>query len=192
MDMTSGSSMHSYASPAALPHHLPQGDVMVATSPAAAAGAAPRLSPLTLALLEDTGWYAASWQYAMPLEWAKGAGCDFAARAPARQAEQKLFCPTHGERKCPAVGMLWQCAHTCWRRLHVQSDVPRVMHTNPPHMAYSWNLCFPHQTCTRLASPSTGDTPPLPLTDPSPHYHRHGVVPPTPARCTPRRLAVHS
>lgn len=36
-----------------------------------------RLSPFTLAALEDSGWYIASYDDAEPLDWGRGAGCDF-------------------------------------------------------------------------------------------------------------------
>ena len=114
---------------------------MVATSPASASGTSPRISPLTLALLEDrcaaglrrpqrpcslalplalagcqcarwasivlpfcscSGWYAANWQYAMPLDWGREAGCEFAARVPKQQpppAAQQHYCQAHGQRR---------------------------------------------------------------------------------------------
>ncbi|GLH03905.1 Leishmanolysin-like peptidase [Gryllus bimaculatus] len=41
----------------------------------------PVYSRLTLALLEDTGWYRANYSLAQPLFWGKGLGCDFAMRS---------------------------------------------------------------------------------------------------------------
>ena len=35
------------------------------------------LSPLTLALMEDSGWYIANFSKASLLPWGHGAGCDF-------------------------------------------------------------------------------------------------------------------
>ena len=37
----------------------------------------PVLSSLTLALLEDSGWYSVDYSAAEPLEWGRGKGCDF-------------------------------------------------------------------------------------------------------------------
>jgi hypothetical protein len=36
-----------------------------------------RLSAFTLAALEDSGWYRANYDDAEPLDWGRGAGCDF-------------------------------------------------------------------------------------------------------------------
>lgn len=36
-----------------------------------------RLSAFTLAALEDSGWYAADYSNAEPLDWGRGAGCEF-------------------------------------------------------------------------------------------------------------------
>ena len=38
----------------------------------------PVYSRLTLALMEDTGWYLPNYQMAQPLRWGRGLGCQFA------------------------------------------------------------------------------------------------------------------
>lgn len=54
---------------------------MVASTLFSAAGEPARISRLTLALLEDSGWYLANWT-AVPssLPWASGAGCQFVSQ----------------------------------------------------------------------------------------------------------------
>ncbi|XP_065336991.1 leishmanolysin-like peptidase [Cloeon dipterum] len=41
----------------------------------------PVYSRITLALMEDTGWYRANYSMAEPLAWGKGLGCDFAKKS---------------------------------------------------------------------------------------------------------------
>uniref|UniRef100_T1I4F7 Leishmanolysin-like peptidase n=1 Tax=Rhodnius prolixus TaxID=13249 RepID=T1I4F7_RHOPR len=41
----------------------------------------PVYSSLTLALMEDTGWYTANYSMAQPLSWGKGLGCDFVMKS---------------------------------------------------------------------------------------------------------------
>ncbi|RWS31056.1 leishmanolysin-like peptidase [Leptotrombidium deliense] len=41
----------------------------------------PVYSRITLALMEDTGWYKANYSLAQPLTWGEGLGCDFAMRS---------------------------------------------------------------------------------------------------------------
>lgn len=41
----------------------------------------PVYSRITLALMEDTGWYKANMDMAQPLSWGKNLGCQFAARS---------------------------------------------------------------------------------------------------------------
>lgn len=43
--------------------------------------AQPAYSRLTLALLEDSGWYLPDYSRAQPLAWGRGAGCDFATKS---------------------------------------------------------------------------------------------------------------
>lgn len=38
-------------------------------------------SRITLALMEDTGWYRADYNNAKPLAWGKGLGCEFATKS---------------------------------------------------------------------------------------------------------------
>ncbi|KAG8229044.1 hypothetical protein J437_LFUL007599 [Ladona fulva] len=46
-------------------------------------------SRLTLALMEDTGWYRANYSIATPLHWGKGLGCDFAMHSCAEWIKNK-------------------------------------------------------------------------------------------------------
>ena len=41
----------------------------------------PVYSRITLALMEDTGWYRANMELAQPLNWGRNLGCDFAKRS---------------------------------------------------------------------------------------------------------------
>jgi leishmanolysin-like peptidase len=41
----------------------------------------PVYSRITLALMEDTGWYRANYSMAQPLSWGKDFGCDFAMKS---------------------------------------------------------------------------------------------------------------
>lgn len=41
----------------------------------------PVFSRITLALMEDSGWYKANYSMASPLKWGKNLGCDFAMRS---------------------------------------------------------------------------------------------------------------
>lgn len=41
----------------------------------------PQISRVTLALMEDTGWYKANYSMAEPLTWGKGLGCDFVMKS---------------------------------------------------------------------------------------------------------------
>ena len=41
----------------------------------------PVFSRITLALLEDSGWYIPDYDKAQPLSWGAGAGCDFATKS---------------------------------------------------------------------------------------------------------------
>lgn len=41
----------------------------------------PVFSRITLALMEDTGWYRADYANAKPLAWGKGLGCEFATKS---------------------------------------------------------------------------------------------------------------
>lgn len=41
----------------------------------------PLISRITLALMEDTGWYIANYSMAKPMSWGKGLGCDFVMKS---------------------------------------------------------------------------------------------------------------
>lgn len=41
----------------------------------------PIISRITLALMEDTGWYIANYSMAEPMLWGKGLGCDFVMKS---------------------------------------------------------------------------------------------------------------
>lgn len=41
----------------------------------------PTISRITLALMEDTGWYRANYSMAQPMTWGKGLGCDFVMKS---------------------------------------------------------------------------------------------------------------
>jgi Leishmanolysin. len=41
----------------------------------------PVYSRLTLALMEDTGWYSANYSMAQPLAWGRNLGCEFVTRS---------------------------------------------------------------------------------------------------------------
>ena len=47
------------------------------------------LSRLSLALLEDSGWYIPHYDLAQPLTWGAGAGCDFASKSCMELLEQQ-------------------------------------------------------------------------------------------------------
>lgn len=52
-------------------------DIMSGNQPATSDGSVVRISPFTLAFLEDSGWYTADVTKSIPLTWGKGQGCDF-------------------------------------------------------------------------------------------------------------------
>lgn len=41
----------------------------------------PVFSRITLALMEDSGWYKANYSMALPLSWGRGLGCAFAMKS---------------------------------------------------------------------------------------------------------------
>ena len=92
-------------------YRLAQHELMTAARPMDRQRAV--LSRLTLAALEDSGWYAADYAGAPDLDWGKGAGCDFlllpCAEFVARHPTQDLYCPpgTEGAARCTAGGRLW-------------------------------------------------------------------------------------
>ena len=55
----------------------------------------PVISRLSLALMEDTGWYRANYSMAQPLKWGAGLGCDFVKKSCADwiHIRQKQYAP---------------------------------------------------------------------------------------------------
>ena len=58
----------------------------------------PIFSGLTLALLEDSGWYAVNYSAATPLVWGRAQGCNFVSK-PCTDWDQKLGYVGEGERE---------------------------------------------------------------------------------------------
>lgn len=54
-----------------------QGDVMVATDPVSTWGGRAHFSDVTLAWMDDTGWYESSSDSRGKLRWGRNAGCSF-------------------------------------------------------------------------------------------------------------------
>ena len=50
----------------------------------------PVISRLSLALMEDTGWYRANYSMAQPLKWGAGLGCDFVKKSCADWMSTRL------------------------------------------------------------------------------------------------------
>ncbi|GBF98931.1 leishmanolysin-like peptidase [Raphidocelis subcapitata] len=74
------------------------------------------MSRLTLAALEDSGWYDPDYSQAADLEWGQGAGCDFILSTckdfADRNPGQDLYCPQGADNaaRCSAGARLWgQC-----------------------------------------------------------------------------------
>ncbi len=92
-----------------------QGELMLASSTFSTAGEPPRLSRLTLALLEDSGWYIGNWTaVGGPLQWARNTGCVLptqgcqaymASSTPAAQ-QQNMFCDAAAAAANPAQRFL--------------------------------------------------------------------------------------
>jgi hypothetical protein len=82
---------------------------MLATVLFSAYGGGGRMSPLTLALLQDTGWYEVNMTHAGYLEWGRGAGCGFVSDScwafMKANPEQPYFCnSTKTGARSAAVG----------------------------------------------------------------------------------------
>lgn len=59
------------------------------------------LSSLTLALMEDSGWYAVDYASAEPLAWGKGQGCDFVRKQCGSGWDtSRYFCDVQGSSGC--------------------------------------------------------------------------------------------
>jgi hypothetical protein len=92
-----------------------QGELMLATVLFSAYGGPGRMSPLTLALLQDTGWYEVNMSAAGYMEWGRGAGCNFVKSScfnyMKTNPEQPYFCSNN--KTCE--GMSWRtgCAVGC-------------------------------------------------------------------------------
>ncbi|KAF6250762.1 hypothetical protein COO60DRAFT_749723 [Scenedesmus sp. NREL 46B-D3] len=73
-----------------------QGEVMVATNLYDANGGEGTLSRITLALMQDSGWYDVNWAQAGFLDWGWQAGCDFVGKTctayAAAHPTQQYFC----------------------------------------------------------------------------------------------------
>ncbi|KAF6252125.1 hypothetical protein COO60DRAFT_1704421 [Scenedesmus sp. NREL 46B-D3] len=73
-----------------------QGEVMVATNLYGANGGEGTLSRITLALMQDSGWYDVNWAQAGFLDWGWQAGCDFVEKTctayAAAHPSQQYFC----------------------------------------------------------------------------------------------------
>jgi len=50
----------------------------------------PVYSRLTLALMEDSGWYKANYSVAEPLHWGNNLGCDFAMKSCGQWIKQRM------------------------------------------------------------------------------------------------------
>lgn len=72
-----------------------------------------RLSDFTLAALEDSGWYTADYTDAEPLDWGRGAGCDFVLSTCwdyiTKNPGQPYFCGkgTVNQTRCTAAASGW-------------------------------------------------------------------------------------
>ncbi|KAF8060553.1 Invadolysin [Scenedesmus sp. PABB004] len=73
-----------------------QGELMVATNLFAVYGKPATMSRITLAFMQDTGWYDVDWSAAGFLNWGYKAGCDFVAKTCAdyiaAHPEQQYYC----------------------------------------------------------------------------------------------------
>lgn len=63
----------------------------------------PVYSRITLALMEDTGWYKANMEMAQPLSWGRNLGCDFAQRSCMEWMETKADREQHLHPYCNRV-----------------------------------------------------------------------------------------
>jgi hypothetical protein len=72
-----------------------------------------RLSPFTLAALEDSGWYVANYADAEPLDWGRGAGCDFVTSScwdyMTKHRDQPYFCGkgSVNQTRCTSAATGW-------------------------------------------------------------------------------------
>ncbi|MEW5310391.1 MAG: hypothetical protein WDW38_002193 [Sanguina aurantia] len=89
------------------------GELMVASQLFAASGAPPRISRMTLAFMEDSGWYVANYAAAGYMDWGDGGGCSLpqstCSTFQANNPSQDLFCSTSESARlwaqhCACVG----------------------------------------------------------------------------------------
>ncbi|KAI8466389.1 MAG: hypothetical protein J3K34DRAFT_524564 [Monoraphidium minutum] len=129
------------------------------------------LSRLTLAALEDTGWYDPDYDAAPDLEWGRGAGCDFIMMGcreyMARHPGQDLFCP--GALRCSSGGrVLGNCRNSSFSDgcLIVSRDPPRDWEPGGAAADFAGNFqCMPpaavdaatRRLLTRLGTSGTAD-----------------------------------
>lgn len=89
-----------------------QSDLMVAASPGGADGAVTRITPMTLAFMEATGWYTTNRSASNPTSWGSSAGCAFLYDCGQYMSEnpgQNLFCSQPGTA---TVGQQYGCTRT--------------------------------------------------------------------------------
>jgi hypothetical protein len=72
-----------------------QGEYMIGTS-----SRFPVFSTITLALLEDTGWYDVDYSQADILRFGLKRGCDFATGSCKDWSQETYFCNTDGKQRC--------------------------------------------------------------------------------------------
>jgi hypothetical protein len=105
------------------------GDEIMSASPL---GAVPsKLSPLTLAFFEDTGWYRVDYARAEGITWGlTGGGCAFFASQP---------CPVDPEYLCPgdgSAGARWSRCYAGDRRYRTQCSVKKAAVPQPDQYVY--------------------------------------------------------
>ncbi|KAI8462698.1 MAG: hypothetical protein J3K34DRAFT_475892 [Monoraphidium minutum] len=127
------------------------------------------MSRLTLAALEDSGWYDPNYAAAADLEWGRGAGCEFVLASCAEFARanpgQDLFCPA-GQAdavRCSAGNRLWgKCRGSSFTDgcLIVGRDAPSAAGPGGKDAGFSGNFdCLPPyalDTTTRALLPRLG------------------------------------
>jgi leishmanolysin-like peptidase len=69
-------------------------------------------SRLTLALMEDTGWYHADYSHAQRLDWGRGLGCDFVMKSCKfwmdKQKQRSGVTSTQQDLLFPVLRLLYQ------------------------------------------------------------------------------------
>ncbi|KAE8581715.1 hypothetical protein XENTR_v10024914 [Xenopus tropicalis] len=108
-------------------------------------------SRITLALMEDTGWYRANYSMAERLDWGRGQGCDFAMKSckfwidKLKRKNQRLspFCDTvrsnplqltcRQDQKAVAICNLQRFASPLPQEYQYFDDIPGVLADDLPH-----------------------------------------------------------